>query len=345
MDAMTQPDISVPATPRPEAFWIETLSRHHDVLSRQRCFATEVRIGRSYDNDIVLEDPHVAPRHLRIRRDDGGLLVAEDLGSRSGLFIDQAPESVRVARIDGHTQLRIGSTLLRVRTADYDVGPERPLLGDRGSWPLALALIAIVTAITTVDEWWGDIGELQLSRYVIRALLLLAVGGIWTTGWALTSRLFSGAMHYGRHLAIAFGAILALSVYGSLGHTGAYAFSIGGILHYTYVGSWLLFGVTCLLHLLVISRRHPLIKSIGVTLIVGLAIAAETLSQGDMKKFNGPVSVVRQLEPPVLRLKSPSSEDRFFSANETLKAGLDHARSEEQPPSGGLDSFDGDSDE
>jgi hypothetical protein len=345
MDAVMQPEISAPVAPQPEAFWIETLSRHHDVLSRQRCHATEVRIGRSYDNDIVLDDPHVAARHLRIRRDDGGLLVAEDLGSRGGLYIDQAPEAVRVARIDGHTQLRIGSTLLRVRTADYDVGPERPLLGDRGSWPLALGLIATVTGITTVDEWFGDIAEVQLSRYVIRALLLLAIGGIWTTGWALTSRIFSGAMHYGRHLAIAFGAILALSAYSTLGHVGAYAFSIGGILHYTYIGSWLLFGVTCLLHLLVISRRHPAIKSIGVALVIGLAIAAESLSQGEMKRYNGLTSVVHQLEPPLLRLKSPSSEDRFFAAGDSLKPGLDRARSEEQPPAGGLDSFDSDNEE
>ena len=45
-------------------------------------------IGRGYDNDVILDDPYVARRHLRYSRDEAGQLVAEDLGSINGTFLD-----------------------------------------------------------------------------------------------------------------------------------------------------------------------------------------------------------------------------------------------------------------
>lgn len=333
-----------PSIARSEVFWIETLSRHHDVLSRQRCLASELRIGRGYDNDVILDDPHVAANHLSIRRGPDGRLVVEDLGSRGGLYISKAQEPVRRAVIDGHTLLRIGSTLLRVRTSDHVVEPERPLTGNQGLWPQALALVATVSGLTLLNLWWEDFDEPQVSHYATRLLLLLTVGMVWTTMWAVVSRVFGGAMRYGRHLAIAFGGLLALSLYESATQAGAYALANGTFLRYTYVGSWLLFGGACLLHLFAISPRHPVLKSASVVLMVALAIGGETLSQGDMRRMMGASSVARHLEPPAFRLKSPSSTGQFFADNARLQVPLDKARTQEQPPIG-PDGFDSDNDD
>jgi len=46
----------------------------------------EITIGRGYDNDVLIDDPYVASRHLRIVRDASGALMAIDPGSASGLF-------------------------------------------------------------------------------------------------------------------------------------------------------------------------------------------------------------------------------------------------------------------
>ena len=74
-----------------QVIWVEILSRHHDVLERHRCTGPEIRIGRGYDNDVVLDDPYVAPRHLRVFRGATGTLVAEDAGSANGLFTERGP--------------------------------------------------------------------------------------------------------------------------------------------------------------------------------------------------------------------------------------------------------------
>ena len=59
--------------------WIEVLARDGEVQLRSRIETPEARIGRAFDNDIVVNDPHVAPHHLRIFRGEDGELVAEDL--------------------------------------------------------------------------------------------------------------------------------------------------------------------------------------------------------------------------------------------------------------------------
>jgi signal transduction histidine kinase len=94
--------------------WVEVLSRHHDVLSRHRC-DDDASIGRAYDNDVVLDDPYVAPHHVRLAREADGALYAEDLGTVNG--ISTGPRARRQSRVplDGREVLHVGRTLLRVR--------------------------------------------------------------------------------------------------------------------------------------------------------------------------------------------------------------------------------------
>ena len=63
--------------------WVEVLSRHRDIAARHRFTGAEatITIGRGYDNDLVLDDPYVAARHVRIRRDADGRLLATCVGS------------------------------------------------------------------------------------------------------------------------------------------------------------------------------------------------------------------------------------------------------------------------
>src|SRR5204863_8958613 len=85
-----------PALPRGDRMaalmWVEVLARDGEVLSRSRIDATEARIGRAFDNDIVVNDPHVAPHHVRLLRDEDGALVAEDLGTINGLYAEHGAQ-------------------------------------------------------------------------------------------------------------------------------------------------------------------------------------------------------------------------------------------------------------
>jgi pSer/pThr/pTyr-binding forkhead associated (FHA) protein len=71
-----------------EMTWIELSPRHREHAVHHRIGADAITLGRAWDNDIVLDDAHVAAHHLRIARDAEGRWIAEDLGSINGLRVE-----------------------------------------------------------------------------------------------------------------------------------------------------------------------------------------------------------------------------------------------------------------
>jgi hypothetical protein len=73
-------------------------------------------VGRSQENDIVINDPNVSRKHARISRADNGFVV-EDLGSTNGTLLDGAP--IDRERIEGGDELTFGQSTARfVRRID-----------------------------------------------------------------------------------------------------------------------------------------------------------------------------------------------------------------------------------
>ncbi|MEE1617937.1 DUF3662 and FHA domain-containing protein [Brachybacterium sp. J144] len=70
-------------------------------------------IGRGGDADIILEDTGVSRHHLELRADVDGALVATDLGSTNGTFVDG--ERIRTpVTLHDRSLLKIGRTRLTV---------------------------------------------------------------------------------------------------------------------------------------------------------------------------------------------------------------------------------------
>jgi hypothetical protein len=67
-------------------------------------------VGRTQENDIVINDPNVSRRHARISRSDNGFVV-EDLGSTNGTLLDGAP--IDREMIEGGDELTFGQTNAR----------------------------------------------------------------------------------------------------------------------------------------------------------------------------------------------------------------------------------------
>ncbi|MFP5417005.1 MAG: FHA domain-containing protein [Actinomycetes bacterium] len=72
----------------------------------------QLKIGRSTDCQLILDDDYVSTRHARIFRTNGGYLV-EDLGSTNGTYLNNERLSGATAFTTSDT-LRIGRTLLVV---------------------------------------------------------------------------------------------------------------------------------------------------------------------------------------------------------------------------------------
>ena len=319
-----------------EALWIEILSRHDEVIARHRMVLDEgATIGRAYDNQVILDDPYVAPRHLRVVRDANGALVAEDLGSANGLFVGEDRRRVDRVALDGGGAIRIGRTRLRIRQAGHAVAPERISKPRVRLWPLALMLAAAVLVGESLTLWLRATTEQKLGDHLGPLLMLCAAVGAWTTVWAVLSRVFSGRARFQRHLLIALGGVLAMWLFSEVSAYAAFAFSGRGFIAYRYIGMWLITAGVCFLHLRQLSQSRETggaylrLKAGAVALLALVGICMQTLSQWEASERVDREGFLRGLKPPMLRLASPQSAGDFFADVARLQGRLDRARVEQ----------------
>ncbi|GLH75897.1 hypothetical protein SSBR45G_08050 [Bradyrhizobium sp. SSBR45G] len=313
--------------------WIEILSKHRDVAGRFRVDAAEISIGRGYDNHVILDDPYVAARHVRIFRDGDGRLVAEDLGSANGLYLDRGKSRKPQLVLDGTKPIRIGQTLLRVRDAGHAVEPERLAGSERSALPIiaAIGLGAVLLAINAMLVWFAQVSEPHASDYLVPTLTMIGIVVAWVGVWALLARLFSGRSHFLRHLLIAQAGLLAFFVYSELAQIASFALTWTTVFSYGYAVSWVVLAVICFLHLREVGRSHTVVKGIVVGVLLVVAIAVQSLQRSEAFANSGRPNVSHVLLPPSLRLAPLRTEQAFIDNVASLKARLDADRAELKP--------------
>jgi hypothetical protein len=310
--------------------WVEILARHREVAARFRIAGDEVRIGRGYDNDVIVDDPYVADRHVRIFRDQAGRLVAEDVGSKNGLFLDR--DRVRQARIviDPEHPIRIGHTQLRIRNASHAVPVERLAQTRLQAWLTALAVClgASTLGFEALLMWLTQTGEPKASIYLNWLLLVCALVLAWVSLWAIVSRVLSGQARFLQNLLIALSGFLLITASHEVSQIAAFSFSWPGAINYEYALQSAIVAVACFFHLRQIAPSRLTLTGAVVAALLVLAIAMQTVLRSEAIADFGQQTTVRRLMPPALRLAPLRDEGDFFADVERLKAGLDRDRAQ-----------------
>jgi len=308
-----------------EVIWVEIVTRHGQVSARFPCPGSELRIGRSYRNDIVLDDPAVAPEHLYVTRAEEGGFLVEAAGDAGAFAIGR--EARNRSLVDGDTVLRIGHTLLRIRDASYPVAPVAIAQGFAvyRPWLVLAGLIAAVATLHGLSVWLGDFVEPRASRYLTSTALLAGGTLFWVALWAVFSRIFSGAARFARHLSIALVAAVAYLIYVALSNGLAFSLATGAIATYAFVGLWLLLGAVCFVHLQAISPARPVVKAAILIVFAASGIAVQLSPVLDQRNVFA-IEPVHPLLPPAFRLARVQTADDFFTRLDTLKDKLDADR-------------------
>ena len=312
-----------------EVIWVEVLSRSGEVAARHRCTGPEIRIGRGYGNDVILDDPYIAPEHLLIRRDDAGVLVAENVGGANGLFVGQSRQATGRITLDGNRSIRVGHTDLRIREASHAVPRARAYVPPRRRWPVLVALAAAILAIELGSLWLGETAQPKLSRYLMPPLGLTLFALAWAAVWSVFGRIFSGQARYERHLLITLAGMLTYSLYNEVDGIGAFSLAWPALPRYEYVGNWCILAAMCFCHLQTIFPTRARTKGAVITVLAGLAMALQTLTQSEL--HGGEQGHTQRLLPPMFRLAPLRSEDAFLADVERLKGKLDHDRTSASP--------------
>jgi len=311
-----------------EVIWIEVLSRHRAVLSRHRCTGRGIRIGRAYTNDVILDDPFVAPEHAYIARDDDGRLVVEDMGTANGIQASHGRARLDRLALGDDTVFRIGHSYLRLRRTDHAVVAERQFGEQARAWPAIVGLAAAVVAGAAASQWLGDYGEPKAVTYVVPALAVSCAVAVWAALWSLVARIFVGQARFERNLTIALAGALAIETVRAAAAVGSFGLSWSALAGYTSIGFLCVVAATGFAHVRLVNPARSLAAGGAIAALVVVVAAVQLLVQSDDHR---PPSLlyVRNLMPPALRLAPVENEAAFFTGVETLRAKIDADRTEE----------------
>jgi hypothetical protein len=305
---------------------IELLARNGDVLRRLRAPRLPIRIGRGYDNDVILDDDYAAAAHAVVELDPDGRLLLRDLGTKNGIVGHGRRQQAIV--LDGDTVVRIGHTALRVRPADHPVPPElldRTFHGWEGVLPGATGC-ALAGAVALALGWLSDTQYFEFVRYFAALAYGVIAALLWGGIWAFTNRLFGRHARLGRHLFVFGCGALALAAYVLVGSTLGYAFSAEGFTHYaSHVGTLLLAGMIYF-HLCTIKPQNRVRYRF---ICAGLALLGSGLILAGNVQRTGRYSdelYMAVLLPPAVRASPDHGIDEFMREVENMKPQLDRAR-------------------
>ena len=321
--------------------WIEVLSRHGEVGQRERIEAAEARIGRAFDNDVVVDDPHVAPHHLRIHRGADGELVAEDLGSLNGLYREHGAERATRLQLASNPGIRIGRTVLRVHDAAHTVPAEKPLTPPRAHARWAMGLGAALLLGLLALQWLNLTSEPSANLMLLPLLGFVTILALWTSVWAMLSRVFFGQARFSLQLRIAITACIALVLWDQLTESLSFGFAWREMAEYAGLGAWAVLAATCFAHLQSIGPRHLRAAMGLVVALIGAGAALQYLGKSETRKLIGQRATLGDLRPPAFRLVPLASADDFFRKADAARAKVDLARVKEPAASGVLSDLEG----
>jgi pSer/pThr/pTyr-binding forkhead associated (FHA) protein len=309
---------------------IEVLNRSGQVTQRVSYSGGVFRIGRAYDNDVIVGDPYVCAHHLALESTEGKI-VARDLESLNGSYHQASNRKFsEVALADGdviqfgHSQLRFRSPGAPV-AATWQDSARHGLLSVFDN-PLAMivsVLLAIAVLIAdTVLETVERVGPGLLANELFYPLIGLL---LWAGIWALLNRIITHRSNLHVHLAIASTGLVAIFLFGHMLEMLGFGLGLDPLVPYgKAIERILVLSLALYAHLGFATHgtagsRAALAGVVGI-LLVGVPTVSDILEQD---RFNTLPELDPLLKPPAFQLRQGMSPERFFRDAEALQREVD----------------------
>jgi hypothetical protein len=309
---------------------VEILGRSGEVLRRDHLCSLPATIGRGFDANIQLDDPHVAAHHLRLDAGVDDELVLTDLETHNGFEVP-ARSSPRVEEstvINVGETIRLGHTQIRIWRPDSEVSAEVPIrtTTNARNWVSSLTWMVLALVLVGLPSWIDLTGP-HRDSVISFALMISTVGLLlWSGLWWLSSRSTLLASSYLSHLAIA-ASTLSIAFLGYMAtNTATFSFDLyyPGLSHASVIVVGVLLALGVYRHLRLVSRKSRI--ALGI-----IAIAAVTAilvpiiyssKQDDLEKV-GLLDIPTNLGPPWIRVAAGITPVDFVNQSLTNRVSSD----------------------
>ncbi len=311
--------------------YLELLDPRGQTRSRVRLDAFPATIGRGYDNDVIVDDPYVCPRHARVHMTGGRGVVVEDAGSVNGVHgANGGGRQARLPLQPGDT-FRIGRTLLRICDDEWTVAPavvdhDGPgarlprLLTTRSS----LVIVALSFAAFAMAGWLASYERVSLAQVLSDALPAPLLFALWGGAWALVTRIITHRFNFAQHVAIVAGIGAVGLVVDAMTEWLTFLFASDD-----FTALWVLLAMLATVTMLyghlsfatnLTRRRRWAISSLTVVTFFALATFVSLADEDDHSLGLDYPGALKPLSPRWLR---SVTIDDFAKASESLKASVD----------------------
>ena len=188
---------------------IEELSHGHKLLSRQKFASNNITIGRGYDNDIIISDPHVCADHLQLHFNGEDWLV-DDQGSVNGSYLENSKDNVIQHKVRSGDIITIGKSQVRFVFPSHPVSESIAIstfenLINIARHPIALTLSMVFFAL--IAGWiinLNNANEVTLTQMLVPTIGLTLGFALWPAGIALVSHLTKHDARFWTQMGISF---------------------------------------------------------------------------------------------------------------------------------------------
>lgn len=302
------------------AIVIELAARGHKSSGFQRFDAQRIRIGRAYDNDLIVDEIHVSPHHAELVCDESGAWWLHDLGSSNGLMNRRHHRLVSPLRIHSGDDVWLGKVHLRFfdpahRVEDaVQLGATETMLHSMTNPVLAFFIVVCAIALLTGIEWQQSFKPLRWKEFLPEAIGLPVSAIVWASIWAGIGRLLKHDSRFVAQIIVSFVYLIAMQLW--IGITAVVAFNSSSFVMFKallYGGSGALLALLLLFNLRLATsmngrQRVTYANGIAWSLVALMVVLAE---YGTRERFGQP-KYVSAMFPPITRVAPSVSVQQYY---------------------------------
>ncbi len=278
------------------------------------------RIGRAFDNDLILNDPTISPHHAEITVDEQGQLWLTDLDSLNGSYKDRSKVTGKVALQSG-SELTLGKTTIHLFTPDHPVESAiqiqpASIITNWLANPMILAgSVILVALLYGIEQWLNMFQEFKWQDIINIELIIF--GSALSIGifWSIVGRIFKHEANFNSQMKVIlvfiiiqflFMKIIDVMLFNSLNSTFAMVMMLS--FEFVLVAGLLWFNLQLATNQTFEQRlRTSVVVSAA---LIALSIYSEVINQSE---FSDSPEYVKLLHPPALRLTDGVDEEQFVS--------------------------------
>jgi len=330
---------------------IECLDHDGQVLRAESVTRWPLTIGRALDCDLVLDDPHVAARHLSLQPAPDGSLQLQVGDTLNGVELAGAHLAAgRSATLASGQILRLGGTRLRLRLAGDTLAPERPLArhqlrewaqaghaGPAVRWRTLLGWALVALAWLMAGHWLESDPGTPAASYLTAGLSALTGVLAWSFFWAVGNKLFQRRLHFSEHLGLALRHLLLWLLLSAALPLAAYAFDLPLLARIDGHVGWAVAAALVYAHLARILPGHRQALGVGVAAFYLCAMGLTTWL--NIQRLHRPFGelYLATLPPPALRVAPLQPAQALIDDARDLRTRLDRQATEDEAEDAGSD--------